>query len=117
MPSFDDGICFAIITSTNKRQTTMIHISQFQEGTSTLHIHLEGTLDSAHVVALKDVLQEATERTIPQVILHCIRLQSVDESGARFLRNARGQGVILLDLPITVSWKLQALDTQTKRTA
>ena len=95
----------------------MIHISQQTEGSTTLHIHLEGTLDHEHVVAMREVVREADERRIPQLVLHCEGLLSVDDSGSAFLLDLERRGARLMDLPITVSWKLHASDIHSQRTA
>jgi anti-anti-sigma regulatory factor len=86
----------------------MIHISQYVEGSTTLHIHLEGALDREHVVAMSEVVREAEQRHIPHLVLHCGGLLSIDDSGKTFLSELRSRGARLLDLPITVSWKLHA---------
>jgi anti-anti-sigma regulatory factor len=86
----------------------MIHISQYVEGSTILHIHLEGALDREHVVAMSEVVREAEQRQIPNLVLHCGGLLSIDDSGKTFLADLKSRGARLLDLPITVSWRLHA---------
>jgi anti-anti-sigma regulatory factor len=100
----------------NRKRTNVIHISQHQQGTGSIQIHLEGTLDSVHVVALEDVLAEARARGFGKIAVDCRGLLAVDEAGAAFLSRLQKQGVFLLDLSVTVSWRL-LLDTQSQRTA
>lgn len=95
----------------------MIHISKYGEETKTLHIHMEGTLDRDHVVALNEVVREADQREIPYLVLHCSGLLGVDDAGRAFLHDLQDRGVQFLELPVTVSWKLHASDTQTQRKA
>jgi anti-anti-sigma regulatory factor len=95
----------------------MIHISKQTEGSKTLRIHLEGTLDREHVVALNEVVREASEQNIQQLVLHCSGLLGADEYGLRLLSDLHHQGAKLLDLPVKISWKLHASESQTQRTA
>jgi ABC-type transporter Mla MlaB component len=95
----------------------MIHISKYNEGKKTLHIQMEGTLDREHVIALNEVVREADQHEIPYLVLHCSGLLGVDEAGKAFLHDLRARGAKLLDLPVTVSWKLYATDSQTQRKA
>jgi anti-anti-sigma regulatory factor len=95
----------------------MIYIAQQPEGSTTLHIHLEGTLDHEHVVALNDVVQEADERHMTELVLHCSGLLGIDDSGSAFLLDLAHRGAQLLDLPVTVSWKLYASDRHSQRKA
>jgi hypothetical protein len=94
----------------------MIHISKYSEGATTLHIYMEGTLDREHVVALNEVVREADTLEMPCLVLHCSGLLGVDDAGRTFLHDLRDRGAQLLDLPVTVSWKLHATDSQTQRT-
>jgi len=95
----------------------MIHISQHSEGPTTLHIHLEGTLDHEHVVALNEVIREADQRHIATLVIHCNGLLGIDDSGRTFLLDLKQRGAQLLDLPVTVSWKLCASERQPQRRA
>ena len=90
----------------NRKRTNVIHISQNQENSGSIRIHLEGMLDSVHVVALEEVLAEARARGLSKIAVDCRGLLTVDEAGAAFLSRLRQQGVFLLDLSVTVSWKL-----------
>ncbi len=95
----------------------MIHISQRAQGSTTLHIFLEGTLDHEHVVALQEVIREADEQKISRLVLHCSGLLGIDDSGTEFLQEIEHRGARLLDLPVAVSWKLRSTDRQPQRRA
>jgi hypothetical protein len=109
--------CGLILYAPNKELSTMIHISQRSEGSQTLHIHLEGTLDREHVVALNDVVAEAAQKKIPRLVLHCGGLLGVDEYGRKLLSDMQKHGAELLDLPVRIAWKLHASESQSQRTA
>lgn len=89
----------------------MIHIRQTSEGYSTLHIHLEGTLDDVHVTALRDVVAEARVRKLDRLIMHCAQMTGADDAGLAFLQELKTEGATFVELPVTIAWHLGLLHT------
>lgn len=89
----------------------MIHITKTSDGCSTLHLRLEGVLDGAHAVALRDVVDEARNGTIEQFVLHCAGLTGVEGEGLDLLLLLKADGATFSDLPVTIAWRLGLLNT------
>lgn len=90
----------------------MFHIITSNTALNILDLVLEGTLDKEHVVALQDVLDEAHRHGVWHFVLHCERLQAVDDEGIRLLLTLQRDGAKLMNLPLLLNWKLSHLQQQ-----
>lgn len=75
-----------------------------------LHLQVEGILDRAHVVALRDVIAAADAAGTAGFILHCTGMTGADAAGLGLLRELRDRGAQFLDLPVPVAWNLGLMD-------
>jgi hypothetical protein len=89
----------------------MIHITKTSDGCSTLHLQLEGVLDGAHAVALRDVVNEARNGRIERLVFHCAGLSGAEGEGLDLLLMLKADGAIFKDLPVTIAWRLGLLNT------
>ncbi|CAG0982823.1 hypothetical protein ANRL2_02573 [Anaerolineae bacterium] len=89
----------------------MIHITTTSEGSSTLHLRLEGMLDEAHAGALRDVIAEARASRITRFVLDCAGMTGADATGLALLRSMKENGAVFHGLPVAVAWHLGLLPT------
>jgi hypothetical protein len=89
----------------------MIHITKTSDGCSTLHLRLEGVLDGAHAVALRDVVDEARKGKIERFVFHCAGLTGAEGEGLDLLFMLKADGATFCDLPVTIAWRLGLLHT------
>ena len=89
----------------------MIHITKTSEGSTTLHLRLEGMLDDAHAGALRDVVAEARAGQITHFVLDCAGMTGADGAGIDLLRTLKEDGATFRDLPVTLAWHLGLLHT------
>ena len=89
----------------------MIHITRTSEGSTTLHLRLEGMLDEAHAGALRDVIAEARGSMITQFVLDCAGMTGADATGLELLRSMKADGAVFHDLPVAMAWHLGLLHT------
>jgi anti-anti-sigma regulatory factor len=89
----------------------MIHITTTSEGCTTLHLRLEGMLDDAHAVALRDVIDEARASGIRAFVLDCAGMTGAEGTGLDLLRALKQGGATFRDLPVTLAWHLGLLHT------